>query len=73
MSGLGHDPLHEETQPFVHRVPGIAGEVVQRGGAREGGPAEACLQVLQALPYGPFKALIQTGLRAGHRRGLHLE
>jgi hypothetical protein len=73
MPGPGRDPLHEKTQPLVHRVPGLAGEAVQRGGGREGEPFEAPLHVLHTLPYGPFKTLMQTEPRAGHRRGLQLE
>ncbi|WP_075662398.1 hypothetical protein [Streptomyces acidiscabies] len=46
MSGQGRDPRHAETQPLVPRVPGIAGEVVQRGGGRDDEPVEARFHVL---------------------------
>ncbi|MFM9539863.1 hypothetical protein [Streptomyces turgidiscabies] len=46
MSGQGRDPRHAETQPLIHRAPGIAGAVIQRGGGRAEEPAEARFHVL---------------------------
>ncbi|KJK50291.1 hypothetical protein UK14_13560 [Streptomyces sp. NRRL F-4428] len=60
------DLRHEEAQPLIHRVPGIAGEVVHCGGGREDEQAEARLRVLPRV-----RDLDRLTARAGARHAVH--